>query len=56
MSEMVSYCHHAKTEPRWVQDGWGRRDRQEICLKCWRPCDLISSDLLVDDLSRGDSI
>lgn len=55
MSEMVSFCHGAKTEPRWIQDGWGGRIRQEICLKCWKPCELINSDLLLDGQSPEDS-
>lgn len=52
--EMVSFCHHAKTEPRWVKDGWGGRIRQEICLKCWQPCDLINQNAIDDKESDND--
>lgn len=56
MSEVVSYCHKAKIEPHWVQDGWGNRVKEDICLKCWKPCDTINTAFLVEDESKGDSV
>ncbi len=43
---MVSFCHYSPTEPRTLLWSNGFKSHQNICLKCWRPCDLISADLV----------
>lgn len=44
--EMVSFCHHSPVERHWVKDNWGERRPEDICLKCWKPCELINTNAL----------
>lgn len=48
--EMVSFCCKSKVERHWVKNdnGDGGRHPEDICLGCWKPCELIS-DLALDD-------